>query len=380
MAVALALGGAAAGSGAAMVAGAGTSLAAGGLAASSRATTIAEARLFAVTCAGASDCWAVGATNSFGQVPVFQWNGASWAVRHAQQPARGHYSELFGVTCVSRSECWAVGDDITPVGGELAIIERYDGVHWSMVPVPAPGAASRLTSVSCSSATTCWAVGSTRAAGASSTSPLVERFNGTAWTAGSVQGVFGSDEQVVSVACPLSSECYAVGQYSVPGKTLPLVEHWNGSTWTVMRQPAAAGTATTLTSVACSSPTFCQATGLDSSTAFSETWNGSSWAVARVASPAWAVADLLDAVSCTDRAHCVAVGSASTTDTSSAFGVRWVGSAWTSMVGTNPAGTFNALQGVACTSVAFCVAVGYDGGNPLLEVARYGSWTVTPVG
>src|SRR5437660_1670166 len=67
--------------------------------------------LYGVTCASASDCWAVG--DYFGSVDrqtlTEHWNRTSWSI--VASPDSGTLAnKLYGVTCASASDCWAVGD------------------------------------------------------------------------------------------------------------------------------------------------------------------------------------------------------------------------------------------------------------------------------
>jgi hypothetical protein len=101
-----------------------------------------------VTCASASECWAVGyyydggAPEPENHAFVERWDGTSWAFVPSPNT-----SLLSGVTCVSASDCWAVGSPI----------EHWDGTSWAIV--TSPNTSGYLNSVTCTSASQCWAVG-----------------------------------------------------------------------------------------------------------------------------------------------------------------------------------------------------------------------------
>jgi hypothetical protein len=67
-----------------------------------------------VTCTSATNCWAVG--YYFDNETTFryyslieQWNGSSWAIVTSSNRPSPNNNYLYGVTCASASECWAVG-------------------------------------------------------------------------------------------------------------------------------------------------------------------------------------------------------------------------------------------------------------------------------
>jgi hypothetical protein len=106
----------------------------------------------AVTCASASECWAVGyyydgsAADPEYYSFIERWDGTAWALVPSPNT-----SVLNGVTCASASDCWAVGPPI----------EHWDGTSWAIV--PSPNASGMfyyaLNGVTCASASQCWAVG-----------------------------------------------------------------------------------------------------------------------------------------------------------------------------------------------------------------------------
>src|SRR5439155_23584200 len=120
-----------------------------------------------VTCTSASDCWAVGSyyiidsPGSTSQTLIEHWNGTAWSIVTSPNISATH-NFLNGVTCASASDCWAVGAYNTDsVGGWRTLIEHWNGTAWSIVTSPNTSTTgiNVLGGVTCTSASDCWAVG-----------------------------------------------------------------------------------------------------------------------------------------------------------------------------------------------------------------------------
>jgi Domain of unknown function (DUF4160) len=85
-------------------------------------------------------------------------SASGWSRQLAVKPASKD-SALTAVTCTSPRVCVAVGYFKKP-GRSFALVERWNGVRWSIQPNPAGWRPSVLSGVSCTSATACTAVGS----------------------------------------------------------------------------------------------------------------------------------------------------------------------------------------------------------------------------
>ena len=110
------------------------------------------------TCANALQCWAVGVSiRSIGGpgstfAPLVEtWNGTSWTLNATPAPLpAGNGGGFFGISCVNGSDCWAVGTELneTANGGNPVgpLIENWNGTAWSIVPSPprpVPGSSGR---------------------------------------------------------------------------------------------------------------------------------------------------------------------------------------------------------------------------------------------
>jgi hypothetical protein len=82
--------------------------------------------LVGVTCLSASDCWAVGVYDPgpSRQTLIEQWDGTSWAIVNSPNTSTTESNFLYGVTCASASECWAVGYYNNGVADQT-LIEHY---------------------------------------------------------------------------------------------------------------------------------------------------------------------------------------------------------------------------------------------------------------
>jgi hypothetical protein len=93
---------------------------------------------------------------------VEAWNGSKWSVQKFPNIPASEASTFFGVSCSSSTACNAVGDYIGSSGGEVSVVQVWNGTSWSIETTPNPSGAveSALASVSCASASKCIAVGS----------------------------------------------------------------------------------------------------------------------------------------------------------------------------------------------------------------------------
>jgi hypothetical protein len=223
----------------------------------------ARAFLIAVSCTSATLCEAVGMYNkkSSTQLPFAEkWNGTSWRIQGTPKPSGS--TELNGVSCTSGSSCVTVGDYDTSSGTEM-LAERWNGTNWAIQSTPNPGGGSdsSLGGVSCTAAAACTATGSYFNGTAQAS--LAERWNGTSWTTQSTPNrVDATATNLVAVSCPSASECVAAGSATQGHMTKTDAEKWNGSAWKLQDPGIPAGsTESGLMSVSCPSTSDCTAVG-----------------------------------------------------------------------------------------------------------------------
>ena len=235
-------------------------------------------RLTGVSCTSATRCIAVGHN---GNGPLAErWNGTTWALQTVPIPASFFHPGLNDVSCTSASACVAVGFYITDDDDHLPLAATWDGTTWTVQATPPVNDLSSLGSVSCTSASACIAVGTTPVGGNEIPTPLAEAWNGVAWTILPVPDPAGNGS-LSGVSCSSATACTAVGSAS----SGPLAERWNGMKWAVQPTPAATGAI--LDSVSCSSATACTAVGEVSPSVnasgnhvtLAERWNGTTWVI-----------------------------------------------------------------------------------------------------
>jgi hypothetical protein len=304
-----------------------------------------------------------------------RWNGRGWSREVMADPAGSNTLLVSGISCPSGSLCVAVGGLTSGDRPDryVPLVERWNGSVWSVEPVPAPagvGLSSRLTSVSCTSPTACIAVG--QSASRDRTTPLVERWNGIAW---SIERATGGS--LVSVSCISRLACTAVG--SAADETLG--EGWNGSRWSIQPNPhprrfGGPHGDNELSSVSCASRDACTAVG-DSGwgsgfnsvrITLAEHWNGSHWSVQPTPNPIQL--DEFTSVSCSSIRSCVAVGyyTDRAGDATLPLVERWRGGRW-SVVPTPRSlsagkSTDPTLLAVVCFANGNCLAIGDAEGGP----------------
>jgi hypothetical protein len=256
-----------------------------------------------IQCLSSTLCFAVGQylpsgayVNSQGLIE--QWDGRSWTVKPDV-----HEGLLYAVSCASAFLCFALGVDYTfETGHEVqhSIAERWDGSTWGVVPSGLGDVRSEVLSASCASETVCFASGYI-GDGQAPDAPMIEAWDGKSWRL--VYAPQPSvpvspakiDDQLVSVSCASGSFCLAVGwhRWSTPQTALSdtLVERWDGISWTIVRSPNGSpspGFSNALMAVACPTKSRCMAIGhYDAPDGYlqvlAELWNGTSWSVVRSA-------------------------------------------------------------------------------------------------
>jgi hypothetical protein len=227
-------------------------------------------------------------------------------------------------------------------------------------------------------------VGSSAAGGSSTTAPLGEVWNGTAWSIVRIPAPTRFASALAGVWCGPAT-CVAAGYYrDGSGTGQALAEVSGGGAWAVQPAPDPSGAVpSTLASVSCGAPTACIAVGsYDNSTGTSltlaQTWNGTAWRVQHTPDPAGLRHSSLVSVSCTSASACMAVGKVYGPRSGATLAESWNGTAWTIRPAPAPPGTFGELSGVSCASATACTAVGYYRAGPgSLAVPLAESWNGT---
>jgi len=260
--------------------------------------------------------------------------------------------------------------------------------NWSAMPnlttsnAP-PGSDAVDNAVSCVNADFCMAVG---APASLDLSPFAEFWNGTTWAEVAlpeVNGQSGPKVQLAGVSCVTAQFCIAVGNVVSGGAEAPLIEQWNGSAWTVVQSSGSA--ATGLEDVSCLNVGFCMAVGFGGATTssvFVEQWDGATWTPSSVPNPGTDADAFAYGVSCTTTTFCTMVGTAGTPPSGAAYVASWDGTTWTPSTLTNSFPDA-ILESVSCVGVTFCTAAGTIGqlGNKALidSWSAAGGWVQATV-
>lgn len=336
--------------------------------------------LAGVSCRSARWCTAVGYSfqGDLKGIPVVEhWNGSTWVQQRTPLPADQYFWSLESVSCTSVSACTAVGDR-SNVDFDYArpLVMRWNGSYWARQHMPGAGTDfTIMNGTSCASATACTAVGYASDSSLTTSAPVTERWDGTAWA---VQASPPAAGFLAGVSCSSASACVAVGALS-SSPHVSLAERWDGSAWTVLPSSGdpVGATDSSLAAVSCLPGTVCAAVGSGNNQALAEAWNGTAWVIQPAPTPAGAANARLTGVSCTSATSCMAVGSY-TDGNGAENGLTeiWDGTAWS--IQPAAAGT-QALSGVSCTSATACTAVGQGSSGPVAEQWDGTAWTVQPL-
>lgn len=303
--------------------------------------------LAGVSCLSATSCFAVGSYTygSTGQAPLAEvWNGKGWKAVKLAAPAGESYPNLVSVSCASARSCMALGTYSTASGGSVAFSERWTGGRWitGKIPLPKGGVGVIVSSVSCVSADACKGAitdVSVGRGGAVSQAPLIESWNGKAWSAVALPlGTARSLAVLAGVSCASAAHCVAIGSY-FNRSWFTQAAVFNGKRWTVSTVP---GRGVGLGAIACSSAKSCIAAGAQGQDVYGHdgrpyvaTWNGKSWKGTTIPAPSlpktsnYVSGNFAAGAVCPSSAVCVAVGVAHTAAWPPAgFSDIWNGKDW----------------------------------------------------
>jgi hypothetical protein len=326
--------------------------------------------LSALSCTSGWACTAVGSSaaslSSFPFALAERWNGTSWQIQPAATPEGATSTSLFAVSCASANACIAVGNASFTAGkSSVFLAEAWNGRSWRVQAIPTPkgAAAGALYAVSCTSPSACTAAGDYGNA-------VAERWNGKTWR---IQAVPRPAKltRFFGVSCSAARACTAVGyQNNGTGDAQPFAEGWNGRTWHVQTVPLPHGApGGALSAVSCTSPGACTATGTNFgvSPTLALRWNGKNWRIQPTPNPAnyrsSASAVTLDGVSCTSATACAASGEYSPGGGAAYFVEAWNGSSWRLQTTPVPVGFVHGfLLGMSCHCRRCTTVGGWSGG------------------
>jgi hypothetical protein len=215
------------------------------------------ARMSGVSCTTGGACMAVGASDAADPLSEL-WDGSSWSVE--KMPSAPILTIVNALSCWSSSFCIAVGD--SGYGADQSFAEIWNGSIWSLQQTAqvAGAGGTDLSSVSCTSPSACIAVGASFDPALTDETPLIERWNGISWSVQTTPDPGAEPSELNGVSCTSSRACTAVGGAGPYYQAQPLVERWDGASWSVERVPSGHGAVPQ--AVSCASNVVCTVLGL----------------------------------------------------------------------------------------------------------------------
>jgi hypothetical protein len=316
-------------------------------------TAVPHATFYAVSCARASFCLAVGkhtGRSGASRALAEEWNGKAWRVLK-DPPGQ----LLYAVSCPSASFCLASGS----LAGGSTLMETWNGRAWRMHPPPP----YPMSGITCGSARQCMIV-----SGINGDQSRILHWTGNGWhTSAGDACTFAKLCSISDVSCSSASSCMETGTAGADdgGGLGGMTAIWDGRGWNLSGTPpnpvgpvtcsrkgfscmtvdefgavaafsasqgwrdatpgAVCGNCRVGPPFSCGSLNFCTVVNRFSWTALD--WNGSTWKVVKLARVPRMSHDLSD-VSCATRWACMAVGGYFTKTKSWVLAERWNGTSW----------------------------------------------------
>jgi hypothetical protein len=197
--------------------------------------------LNAIAAVSPTDIWAAGYSNNRNGVArtlTEHWGGTQWGVIASPNAGTGA-NRLNGVAVVASGNVWAVGKHTDRKGNDKTLIEQWNGSQWSIVASPNSSLTdNELDGATAVSANAVWAVGTSHSQNFITQNALIERWDGSTWSL--VPGANLDTMAGLSGAAAVSSnDVWAVGTYynNNDGDDDTLTEQWNGSQWNFVSSP-----------------------------------------------------------------------------------------------------------------------------------------------
>jgi hypothetical protein len=237
-----------------------------------------NSELFAASASSPSDIWAVGQS-------AIHFDGTKWTAFPAPMIKGDNNSFLQGVVAISPTSAWAAGNVINGAHPGQ-VIEQWNGTKWSLFPGPKFGKKDQadVFAMTSSSANDVWAIGSLVNLGTGLVSSLFEHWNGTAWTATTVES---NNEFLFGGSADATNDAWAVGFHGSDNIGTSAM-HWDGTTWKSVPTPNAGEGTNKLNAVLALAPNNVWAVGFSTPAAppkraatltLIEHFDGTSWAV-----------------------------------------------------------------------------------------------------
>jgi hypothetical protein len=194
-------------------------------------------------------------------------------------------SFLQGVVDISPTLAWAAGN-VTNGAHPGQVIEQWNGTRWSLFPGPKFGKKEQANvfAMTSSSANDVWAIGSLMNLGTGVVSSLFEHWNGTAWTATTVES---NNQFLFGASADAANDAWAVG-FNGSENIETSAMHWDGTNWKSVATPNVGEGTNKLNAVLALAPNDVWAVGSSTPVAppkqaatltLIEHFDGASWAI-----------------------------------------------------------------------------------------------------
>jgi hypothetical protein len=237
-----------------------------------------NSELLAASASSPNDIWAVGQS-------TIHFDGTTWTAFSAPMIKGDNNSFLQGVVAISPTLAWAAGN-VTDGPHPGQVIEQWNGTRWSLFPSPKFGKKERadVFAMTSSSANDVWAIGSLVNLSTERVSSLFEHWNGTTWTATTVES---NNEFLFGASADAANDAWAVGFNNLE-VIRTLARHWDGATWKSVATPNVGEGTNKLNATLALAPNDVWAVGFSTAVAppmqaatatLIEHFDGTSWAV-----------------------------------------------------------------------------------------------------
>ena len=240
---------------------------------------------FAAGAALGGEVWMAGTgTNGccYSDSVTYYWDGTTW---NLLPEITGRSLSISGAAVIGPGAAWVVGTrtycNSCPTE---TIIMRGSPTTLDRVPSPNRGTVSGLNGVAVASANDAWSVGYSKNPSSGLNETLVEHWDGTVWTIIPSPNISGIHNFLSGVTVAGANDVWAAGgSTDYPGgSNPPLIEHWDGTAWSIIPNPGLPGEL--LTGISAGSPTNVWAVGIDNTlNTLTMHWDGTAWT--RVVSP-----------------------------------------------------------------------------------------------
>jgi hypothetical protein len=169
---------------------------------------------------------------------IEQWNGTKWSLFPGPKFGKKDRANVFAMTSSSANDVWAIGSLVNfGTGLVSSLFEHWNGTAWTATTLELNN--QFLFGASADAANDTWAVGFN---GSDKIDTSAMPWDGANWTSVATPNVGEGTNKLNAVLALAPNDVWAVG-FSTPvappkpAATLTLIEHFDGTSWTVVPSP-----------------------------------------------------------------------------------------------------------------------------------------------